>query len=531
MLLTLAAAALLQQQPQRDTTPRPRADTIYIGPRPDTAAVRPSPPAAAGPSAAADTSTAIFDAPGTRALVERVIRAGSQVPAGLDDYTARMNAAVYLSLRADSAQGGELPVTIDEFAGEVRWARGGGLEQRVTGHRVRMLAPTPYTVGSLLESPWVIPHLYGNTITVFSLSASPGGGRTRLSVAVHPFSWRGLDFYHYAAGDTVRVRTQQGVTTLVPVTVRLRPGISDTARTVAGTFYVDVDRAAVARARFGFVERRGRFLATESGVYFELENGLVDGRYWLPYRQRRELQASSPLFGGAAAIRMVTALSDFRLNAGWRPEQPGQRLVRRIAPGDTAFAGFSRAVGEYAQASDISDFADLRVAVRPPAANPGALRASIRYERGDHLFRYNRVEGAFLGLGVRLEPGDPDRRDWDLYATGGWAFAEGTARGEVSARWHPLPATPDAPRWTLAATGYRRLRDLQAFRPPLQWDLGYTLGAALAGYDVRDYLDATGGELQLTRRRGPFLAMLGGRWERQDSVSMNVRGGLFGGVS
>ncbi|MBV9108183.1 MAG: hypothetical protein JO306_02115, partial [Gemmatimonadetes bacterium] len=320
MLLTIAAAALLQQQPQRDTTPRPRTDTIYIGPRADTAARVPISAAPANP-VAADTSTRIFDAPGTRTLVERVIRAGSQVPAGLDDYAERMDAAIYLSIRADSAQGGELPVTVDEFAGEVMWARGEGLEQRITGHRVRMLAPTPYTVGSLLESPWVVPHLYGNTISVFSLSATPGQ-RTRVSVAVHPFSWRGLDFYHYAAGDTVRVRTLQGVTTLVPITVRVRPGITDTARTVAGTFYVDVDRAAVARARFGFVERGHGLIAAESGIYFELENGLVAGKYWLPYRQRRELQVSSPLFGGAAAIRMVTAFSDIQLNRGWRPAEP-----------------------------------------------------------------------------------------------------------------------------------------------------------------------------------------------------------------
>jgi hypothetical protein len=530
MLLTIAAAALFQQQPQRDTTPRPRVDTIYIGPRPAAPGSPPSAPAAAAPSPVADTSTAIFDAPGTRALVERVIRAGSQVPAGLDDYTARMNAAIYLSIRADSAQNGEVPVTIDEFAGQVRWARGEDLEQRITGHRVRMLAPTPYTVGSLLESPWVIPHLYGNTISVFSLSATPGA-RTRVSVAVHPFSWRGLDFYHYTAGDTVRVRTQQGVTTLVPITVRQRAGITDTARTVAGTFYVDVDRAAVARARFGFVERQGRLIATESGIYFELENGLVGGKYWLPYRQRREIQVSSPLFGGAAAIRMVTALSDFQVNAGARPAQTGQRLVRSLAPGDTAFADFSRAVGEFASSADIADFSDLHAAVRPPSANPGPVRVSLRYERTDHLFRYNRVEGAFLGLGLRLEPGDPERRGWDVYATGGWAFAEGTPRGELSLRWHPQPRIAGAPRYTLAATGYRRLRDLQVFRPPLQWDLGYTLGAALAGYDVRDYLDATGGELQLARRGGPFLAMLGGRFERQDSVSRNVSGGIFGGVS
>ena len=524
MILTAIAVLLLQ----RDTVPRPRVDTIYIGARPDTgrAATRP-----AAPPPAAVPDNGIFDSPATRTLVERVIRAGSVVPAGLDDYQAHLDAAVYLSLHPDTAQGGELPVTVDELAGDVSWARGEGLLQRIRGHRVRMLAPTPYTIGSLLDAPWVVPHLYGNTINVFSLASSPGG-RARISTAVHPFSWRGLDVYRYAAGDTVRVRTQQGVTTLVPVTVRQRAGITDTARTVAGTFYVDVDRAAVARARFGMVERRGGLLPAESGVYFELENGLVEGRFWLPYRQRRELQVSSPLFGGSAAIRMVTTFSRYRLNVGWRPEQPGQRLVRAMVPGDSVFAGFERAVGEPAAALDIADFADLRAAVRPPDAHPRAVRvALLRYERGDHLFRYNRVEGAYLGVAARVEPGNPERRDWDLYGTAGWAFAEGTARGELSARWHPQPAVAGGPRWVLAATGYRRLVDVQAFRPPLQWDLGYTLGAALAGYDVRDYLDATGATLQLSRQAGRFLARVGGRWEEEDSVTRHVSGGLFGGAS
>jgi hypothetical protein len=548
MILALAAALMLQQQPTprppappaRDTARRTRIDTIYIG-RQDTSPTR-TPPAAPRPSSepaavqtppsvAADTSMRIFDSPGTRALVERVIRAGSTIPAGLDDYSAHVDAAIYLSLRADTAQNGELPVTVDEFAGDVHWARGEGFEQVIRGHRVRMLAPTPYTVGSLIEAPWIIPHLYGNTINVFSLASAPGG-RARVSQAVHPFSWRGLDFYRYTAGDTVRVRTQQGVTTLVPITVRDRARITDTARTVAGTFYIDLDRAAVARARFGFVERRRASLVpSESGVFFELENGLVAGRYWLPYRQRREIQASSPLLGGAVAVRMITSFSRHQLDTGWRPAEPGQRLVRRIAPGDTVFAGFAQAVGDVAQGLDIADFADLRATLQPAPANPGPVRVAIRYERGDHLFRYNRVEGAYLGLGVRVEPGDPADRNWDVYATGGWAFAEGTARGELSARWHPTPAQAADARWTLAATGYRRLVDLQAFRPPLVWDLGYTLGAALAGYDVRDYMDATGGELMLSRRAGAFLARAGGRWEREDSVSMHVRGGIFGGVS
>lgn len=516
-LLAAAAPALAQR------------DTIRIRPAPvDSLGVPLPPPPPPLTSAAGDT---IFDAAGTRALVERVIRAGSSVPPELLDYRAEMRSAIYLSVRPDSAPGGELPVTVDEFAGQVRWERGGALEQRILGHRIRLLAPTPYTVGTLLESPWVVPHLYGNTIDVFQFSATRRTG-ARLARAVHPFSFRGIDFYRYATGDTIRVRTREGTTTLVPVEVRRRPGNDPgTQQLVAGTFWVDVDRAAVARARFGFLARSSGFRLAETGLFFELESGLVEARYWLPYRQRREIQVSSPLLGGAAALRLVTTLSGFDLNTGWRPDTARtSRLVWALREGGgDPFAGWRALPGEEDGGFDIADFADLRDVVRPPDPDAGPIRVGLRWERTDHLFRYNRVEGPFLGAGVRVEPRDPDRRRWELYGTGGWAFAEGTARGEATARWrlnHGAPATD--PQWTLAGTAYRRLPDTRAFRPILTWDLGQALGAALGGYDVRDYYDARGGELSVTRRRGGWTARLGGRWERQDSVGRNTERFFFG---
>ena len=86
-----------------------------------------------------------------------------------------------------------------------------------------------------------------------------------------------------------------------------------------------------------------------------------------------------------------------------------------------------------AEPTDIADFADLVAIVRPPGSTRG-VQVSPRYERGDHLFRYNRVEGAFLGLAARVQPRDPEARDWSVYAHAGWAFAEAAARGELADR-------------------------------------------------------------------------------------------------
>lgn len=488
--------------------------------------------APAAPPLPADTAPPVFDSPGTQLLVNRVIREGGEIPAELRDYRADVRTGVYLSIRPDSALGGDLPVTVDEFVSDVRWERSGKLRQWIRDHRVRLLVPAPYTVGTTLNNPWVIPHLYGPTIDVFSLPAEQGGPRGEFTRALHPFSERGLRHYRFEAGDTIRVATAGETVTLVPITVHPRVPTGDPdIRLVVGSFWIDTRRAAVARARFGFTEAGRGLRLSETGVFFELENGLWGGRFWLPYRQRREIQVSSSLFGGAAAVRMVSAFSGVELNTGWTAEGRARALlIRDSAPGDSAFADFEQAVGEDAGEWAIDDFADLRRGAAGGSAPRDGLRVALRYERGDHLFRYNRVEGTYLGVGVRIEPQRPEERRWEVYATGGWAFAEDTPRGEVSARWRSVP--PGGPGadsgWQVEGGAYRRLLDTQAFRPTLAWDWIQSFPALIGGYDVRDYYDATGVELHGSTRRGPWIARFGGRVEEHDSVARNTDQFLFG---
>jgi hypothetical protein len=478
-----------------------------------------------------DTVDAVYDSPATRLLVERVIRESGEVPQGLRDFRAMVRTTMNLALAPDSSLGGDLPITVDELAGELRWARTGQLHQWVREHRMRLLVPAPYTLGTLIQEPWAIPHLYGPTIAVFSLSAEPRQGRAAARSAVHPFGPDGPRYYRYTVGDTVRIRVRDETVTLVPVEVRPRVAAArDAPQLVVGSFFIDTRRAAVARARFGYVEPARGLRLSRTGTFLELENGLWQGEYWLPFRQRREVQIASSVFGGAVAGRIVSEFTDYELNTGWSPSGSATaRLFREPGTGTDEPVEDAATTLETAE-WNVDDFADLRrLAVGAARPDRGPLWIAPGYERSDHLFRYNRVEGPYLGLGIRVAPRDPRERQWNVYATGGWAFAEATPRGEVLARWRTrAPPLSDGFEWGATAGVYRRLRDMRAFDPTFRWDFVYTLPALLGGSDLRDYYDAAGAELMVSTGVGPWAGQLGIRGERQDSVTRNTDRYLFG---
>lgn len=466
-----------------------------------------------------------FDSPATRALVERVVAGSAQPPQDLQDYEARVQTSMYLTVAPDSSSGGDLPASVDELVSDVRWSRTGALQQEVEGHRVRMLLPVPYTLASILERPWVIPHLYGSDI--YTPFAGPR--------AVNPFGSRGPSYYRYTAEDTVRIRVRNETVTLVPVAVRPRAaGGAPNVLLVLGTFYLDPERAAVARARFGFAGRANDLSAAlgKMETFLELENALWGGRYWLPFQQRREVVFNSSLLGGTIAARIVNRFVDYDFNTGWTPTGPPVQLAWKLRPEREAFAGWRQEVGEEAGQFSISDFEDLRLATRAAAGSAAgsAPRLHLHYESGSDLFRYDRVEGPFLGLGARLTPPDPRHDRWAVYGTAGWAFAESTARGEVSAAWGSAasPRPPGPVDWGATATAYRRLDAILPFQPTFQWDWIYSLPALFWGSDTRDYYDATGVEAFGTVRKGRWDGRLGARVQREDSVSVNTHHFLFG---
>src|SRR5687768_4609859 len=123
----------------------------------------------------------IYDSPATEALVRRAIEASREIPADLRDYRAQVQSSMFVTVATDSVAGGDLPASVDEVVSTVEWERTGALHQQVTGHRTRLLIPLPYTLATIFQRPWVIPHLYGASLY------TPFAGPRALS----PFGIRG----------------------------------------------------------------------------------------------------------------------------------------------------------------------------------------------------------------------------------------------------------------------------------------------------------------------------------------------------
>ena len=131
--------------------------------------------------AQAPDTVPIYDSPATEALVRRAIEATREIPADLRDYRARVQSSMYVTVSTDSSAGGDLPASVDEVVSTVLWERTGSLHQQVVGHRTRLLIPLPYTLATIFQRPWVIPHLYGSSLY------TPFAGPRALS----PFGIRG----------------------------------------------------------------------------------------------------------------------------------------------------------------------------------------------------------------------------------------------------------------------------------------------------------------------------------------------------
>jgi hypothetical protein len=492
-----------------------------------------------GPSAQAQS----WDGPAARQLAERasVRRADPEGAFGLVAWSAKAKGRLaFLGQFGDTALMRPLLVKAAQIAVEVSWQAPGISRQRVVGLRDTALAPGD--IGFYRDRYGIVQGNFPDLIRL-------GDGRDVRDIT-HPFSSAGLSRYRFAIADSLRLDT--GREQIEVVRVAFRPVLDDDALAV-GAAYLDRGTAEIVRLELTFtpaaiLDKRIERLSVV------LENGLVEGRYWLPRRQEVEVQRVAtwidiPARGivrgrWSVSDYTVVARRDSAAVAALPAPSPGPELVF-ARPDSLARYPFDGPVLDPLQTEvlvagadavrdvrRIAEAALLRKLVPPqPRVRASALRVS-------DFARVTRVEGLALGGGGTLRLiGTSSVRAWARY---GIADARWKGGGELTV---PLPVA--GPLALRASRDFRDAGDVterslivnsfvaQEFGEDLTQPVeSRTLGARLTlgrWADTRWSLDATWGrELPLavnarpvTGRFNPTLPALD---SRGTSVSLLAEG-------
>ena len=263
----------------------------------------------------ADSATAL--------LIARARERHLQQDAAVHDYHAtlvtRLDASVGRGAFARLA-----PLVAEEQKAEVSWQAPNDVKVVTVGRRFRTVFRNA-DVNSSWTRPWFIPRFLGDSIRLLSGEDFPE------RAAVHPLSAGAEDYYDYAINDSITLSLPGR--TVRAIGVRVTPVRAD-ASLIAGELWLDAQTAETVRLSFVFVGKRlwvdsigpthGDTARADRGdalaqsilrVSGDLEYGLYDQRYWLPYRQAITLDVQLPWFKNLVLpVHFITTFSDVRVN-------------------------------------------------------------------------------------------------------------------------------------------------------------------------------------------------------------------------
>ncbi len=411
----------------------------------------------------------IYSSPALRAMVAAAASANHEPPPELRGYRSHIETESSLLLR--DTLGREHTAEVEQFATQATWEREGRYQLHIVGYRSQSVG-VPYSTLSIVRA-WTVPSLYGERL---SLGAYLARGRESDSlIAVHPFAADRDNYYEFSDGDTVAV-LRVGTRRIPIARIRVHPRLRGRTGLAVfdGEIDIDAQRMQIIRMRGQFVvveqrPARAALLARLAGLvpvaYIEFVNAEIGGKYWLPAFQRTEFQASIAILGQTRPVfRIVSTISDIvvRDTGAASDSIVGQRIAIDWAPSDTlnSYSAWNQDLGVQSGSVHADDFIDMAPDAwrldGPPRIEPFPNSAA-------RLFRFNRVEGLYLGLAPSVEfrsmaPGV------SAGVYGGWAFTEQTARGGIYATDQTRQLHHDGSRGTLACFD-QRLHDSIRRRP------------------------------------------------------------------
>ena len=521
----------------------------------------------------------------TAALIARARERHRQQDAAVHDYRAHLLSR----LDVEVGRGGFarlLPLGVDEQAADLQWQAPNDLKIVTVGERSRT-AYRGMDIQAGWTRPWFVPRFLGDSIRLLSDRGFPD------RAAVHPLAPGADTLYRYAIVDSMQLALPGR--TVRALAVRITPVRAD-ASLIAGEIWLDAATAETVRLSFTFVgsrvwvdsigathrdtvraDRQNALVERILRVSADLEYGLYDQRFWLPFRQSVTLDLQLPWFKNLVLpIHFITTFSEVRVNEnaplvlaelpadttthhGRRHDDirrrcGGKDLPDSLADSDArakegcvtvgawmgghfevdvppdsalkSYAGWPGALDLGLTQSDAARLEDLRRDVlstmeRLPDSITGRPRLAFAFDRLTDIWRYNRAEGASLGAGYEWRPGPAFVY---LLAKARYAFTDRRLQGSLTVR-------RDAASSRLEISAYREMRDADPLAPGLTF--ANSVDALLFARDDGDYVFAQGFALRTQRPLG-LAADLGleARYEDESAPRRLARAGfnaLLGG--
>jgi len=441
----------------------------------------------------------------TAALVARAVQRRARLDAdtGLRDFTARAHGFVFFlgQLGEGLAEPPRL-IKADQLELEVYWQAPGRSKQRIVGWRDRVDLPT--------DIQYHRDHL-GIAMNGFGDRIRLGEGDEVRDVP-HPLAAGAGRWYDYALADSLAIELPQRLVRVYEVLVRPKdPG----APRFVGSLYLDADDAELVRMRFQFT--RASYLDRSlEDITIVLDNGLWNGRYWLPRHQEVEIRRRTTWLDLPARgiIRGRWEIGDYRFNVGLASQLfSGPEIVaapvevRRTYPWTQSLdAAIAETAGQAtlnleSVRAAVRQLASSRVLTGLPAARPGVPAAS-------DLLHVNRVEGLAPGLGgvARLAGGA-----WEVRGWGSYGVSDERMKGRLSLQRRT--------GWGgVALEGGREIRDVGD--EPLITPLLNSFSAQELGKDFGDYVLRDRARLVLRRLTGALSLEMAAGLERTSSVAV-----------
>ncbi len=447
--------------------------------------------------------------PRSRALVEQATerRARQISDTALASY--RATAHGYLTFLAQLGEGFTEPpkiVKADELALQVYWKAPNLSKQWIVGRRDTLLLPTD--INYHRDHLGIVQNNFPSIIRL--------GEGDEVKDVPHPLSAVGLGEYDFAIRDSLRILL--GPRSLEVYEVRVRPKNDRTPRAV-GAVYIDKESGEVVRMAFSFT-RAALIDKDLEDVSVVLENGLIDGRFWLPRSQEIEIRRTGtwldyPVRG---IIRGRWEICCYEVNVPL-PQGlfagPEIQLAPRGTTQKNAFVGqILDSLPPDVRAVTDADVAKVQEEARALVRGQALARSrtvALSARNVSDFVRVNRVEGLAVGAGLTRRIG----AGFSVTGRGRYGFSdeELKGRGELAFR--------RASGAGASVAGYREYRDASDEMETSM--VRNSIAAQEFGSDYTDPFDVWG--FSIAARSGTFSvwnATVEAALERDAPLSVNA---------